>query len=223
MTYKTNMPIKDANDENINEFLRRAPVIRMDIRLSGIPTHRLNPNAPYETEDLMIDPRSVKINTEAEIIYDERDNPSGVSLGSLEPVSIRGLDEDHLTPELRQKIAVYLSDCIAPLLGRKLDEITLKLPIDTCSAFFEGLKIAGVVKDYSVTFDLENSSHRTRSITYVISIQPVDSQLWKKMADQLWDCFVSMVTDPRTPTIAERFPELVAHWSKVAVDMLQRL
>ena len=217
------MTDQDRNTEQIREFLSRGPVIRMDISLSGIPSYLLDPDIQPPDELVPVDPSSVKITTDAEIIYDERDNPSQAWHDSPHGISIRGFSEEFLTPKLQDKITEYLTESLGPMLGSSLDEATLKQPIETCSAFFEGLKVAGVVEDYGVFFDLENSSHRTRSIAYIFNIQPVDAELWKRVADRFWDYFVAIITDPRSPTIAVRFPELVVRWGKVAADLVHEL
>ena len=215
------MTDQNRNTEQIREFLSRGPLFK--ISLSGIPPHLLDPDVPPPDESDPVDPSSVKITTEAEIVYDERDNPSQLPHDSHHGISVRGLNEEYLTPGLQEKITEYLTESLGPMLGRNLDEATLRHPIDTCSAFLEGLRMAGLVKDYDVHFDLEGSSHRARSIAYVINIQPVDEELWQRVADRSWDYFVAIITDPRSPTIAVQFPELVLRWGKVAADLLQDL
>ena len=217
------MTDQDRNTELIREFLSRGPLIRMGISLSGIPPHLLDPNTQSPAKAVPFDPSSVKITTEAEIIYDEKESLSQLPHDPHQGISIRGFNEEHLTPRLQQKITEYLTESLGPMLGLNLDEATLKQPIGTCSAFFEGLKTAGLVKDYDMYFDLERSSHQARSIAYVINIQPMDEELWRRLADRFWDSFVAIVTDPRSPTIAERFPDLVVRWGRVAADLLQDL
>ena len=215
------MAEQDRNTEQIREFLSRGPVIRMGIGLGGIPPHLLNPSIPPPAEAVPVDPTSVEITTE--IVYDERDDPPKLAHESHHGIIIRGFNGEHLTPELQRKITEYLTECLAPMLGLNLDEATLKQPIILCSAFFEGLKVAGLVKDYDFRFDLEHSSHRTRSIAYVVNIQPIDEELWMRIAHRFWDHFVAIVTDTRSPTIAQRFPELALRWGKVAADLLRDL
>ena len=214
------MTYQDKNAERIREFLSRSPVIRVGIGISGVPPHLLDPSIPVPEERIAFDPRNVKVTTESEVIHDERDTPSRLPSGSHHGVSISGLNEDSLTPELQEKITEYLVERLSPMLGRNLDEPTLRQPIDIISAFFEGLKVARVVTDYSVCFDLERSSHRARSIAYTISIQPTDAQLWKKLSDKFWDHFTAIITDTRSPTL---FPELVARWAKAVADLLGHL
>ena len=209
------MTDRERNDEYIREFLSRGPVVHVEIH---VPPYLLDSNAPPPKEPVLLDASAIQV--KADIRYDERDNPSFPSRAAPTRIHIRGTDEEYLTPELRGKIDEYLVHCLSPVLGQRLDEAMLRQSIDICSAFFEGLTIAGIVKAYHVYFDLEHSSHRTRSIAYLINVEPVDGEIWKGQAAIWWDHFVAIITDPRSATIASNLPELVVRWGRFVLERL---
>lgn len=175
---------EDFNALQIREFLNRAPVLKTSIGICTgfnlLTGEKLTDGKPNEV-----------VSTEVVAEYHPDDPVLEVPI--KHGIHISDSDQSRLPSELQNAIREYLTDTLGPMVDQPMNKATLMRPIEVLSAFFEAFVRLGHLKDFSVYFDLERSSHRSSSIAYHIDIDPVEITFFEQHGANLWLQFTKLL------------------------------
>ena len=194
---------EDFNTQQIREFLSRAPVIKMSI---GIRTGFNLPTGEKLTDE------KPDVDVSNEMITEYHPDDPVVEFPINHGIVVSSPEEGRLPPDLLKVIREYLVDEFGPMVDQPMNETTLGQPITMLTAFFEGFKRLGRLKDYNVYFDLERSSNRYCSIAYHIDIDPVDTNFMEEQGAKLWLQFTKLFRPETVDSLANWSHWLIEHF-----------